>query len=122
MKISIGNLSQNLSENDLESFLSPHASITHLQIKRDKATKKSLGFGTFEVPDNQVEKVLSACNGKELDGKPISLMKTEDPGKASGQNLPKGGTNSKGPGGFGKNSGPSSGKTGVMRRGGSRGS
>ncbi|TGM16903.1 RNA-binding protein, partial [Leptospira selangorensis] len=77
MKLSIGNLPQTLTDEALEKLLSAFGIVTHLQIKRDKLTKVSLGYGTAEMADADAEKAIASLNGKELEGKKIVLVHQE---------------------------------------------
>ncbi|GBF49277.1 RNA binding protein [Leptospira ryugenii] len=122
MKISIGNIPQSLTEDQLKDLLSPFGSTSHLTIKRDKITKVSLGFGSVEMDDTSAEKAIASLNGKEIDGKKIVLVNQEVLAKEqqSAGNQKNAPLNQKSP--FGKSQGPSGGNTGVMRRGGQRGS
>ncbi|TGN13977.1 RNA recognition motif domain-containing protein [Leptospira ilyithenensis] len=120
MKLSIGNLPQSLNEDQLKALFSAHGTVTSVNIKRDKITKVSLGFGTAEVEDSSAEKAIQALNGKEVEGKKIVVVKHEDlanqsSGTGQQKNLP---LNQKSA--FGKTVG--GGNTGVPRRGGNRGS
>ncbi len=124
MKISIGNLPQSLSEEDLAQLFRDHGPINHVIIKRDKNTKKSLGYGSIEVEEQKADALIAAFHGKEIEGKTLAVVKQEElakgiqtTGKQKGNPLPAKGNQ------FGRTSSPGGGgNTGVQRRGGSRGS
>ncbi|XDD44094.1 RNA recognition motif domain-containing protein [Leptospira sp. WS60.C2] len=122
MKLSIGNLPQTLSDEALEKLLSAHGKVTHLQIKRDKLTKVSLGYGTAEMADADAEKAIAALNGKELEGKKIVVVNQEELTKAQNEAQKKKGSPAVAKPTFGRNQTTGGGNTGVQRRGGSRGS
>ncbi|TGN19285.1 RNA recognition motif domain-containing protein [Leptospira idonii] len=122
MKLSIGNLPQSLSEDQLKALLVAHGSVTSVTIKRDKITKVSLGFGSAEMDEASAEKAIQALNGKEIEGKKIVVVKQEDLAAQNAstdkqKNLSTGQKNI-----FGKQAQGGGGNTGVQRRGGSRGS
>lgn len=122
MKISFSNFPQDMSEEDINKVFSEYGSIDKLILKRDKLTKKSLGFGSLEMDDSSAEKAISALEGKEIGERKISVGDFEalqaklQTGKNAG-------------GGLSNSSGKSFGKTvmggggvGIQRRGGNRGS
>ncbi|MDZ4727645.1 MAG: RNA-binding protein [Leptospira sp.] len=122
MKISIGNLPQSLTEDQLKALLSPFGTVTSLTIKRDKITKVSLGFGSADMDEASALKAIAALNGKEVEGKKIAVVKQED--LANQHNNPNSAKsspmNQKSP--FGKAPSTTGASTGVQRRGGQRGS
>lgn len=124
MKLSLGNLPQTLSEEGLAELFRDHAPISHIVIKKDKNTKKSLGYGSVEVEDHKADALILAFHGKELEGKTLAVVKQEDlakglqtTGKQKGNPLPAKGNQ------FGRTNSPGGGgSTSVQRRGGNRGS
>ncbi|MCW7508786.1 RNA-binding protein [Leptospira levettii] len=122
MKLSIGNLPQTLSDDALGKLLSAYGKVTHLQIKRDKLTKVSLGYGTAEMADADAEKAIANLNGKELEGKKIVVVNQEELTKAQNEAQKKKGSPAVAKPTFGRNQTSGGGNTGVQRRGGSRGS
>ncbi|MGV3666625.1 MAG: RNA recognition motif domain-containing protein [Leptospira bouyouniensis] len=122
MKLSIGNLPQTLTDDALEKLLSAYGKVEHLQIKRDKLTKVSLGYGTAEMADADAEKAITNLNGKELEGKKIVVVNQEELTKAQNEAQKKKGSPAVAKPTFGRNQTSGGGNTGVQRRGGSRGS
>lgn len=122
MKISIGNLAQTQTEDQIKALLSPFGTVSSVTIKRDKITKVSLGFGSAEMEETAALKAMEALNGKEIDGKKIVLVKQEDlANQHAHTNTAKASPlNQKSP--FGKAPSTSGASTGVQRRGGQRGS
>lgn len=74
MKISFGNLSQNVSEDQLKKLFSEYGEVESLTIKRDKKTGVSLGYGHLEMEDSVAHKAIHELNGKEIDGKAIAVV------------------------------------------------
>jgi len=74
MKLSIGNLPQSFTDEDLKKLFSGFGEITHLSIKRDKKTGTSLGYGSLELPDENGLKAIESLNGKEIEGKKIAVV------------------------------------------------
>lgn len=123
MKISFSNFPQNLSETDIEKMFSTHGSVQHLVLKKDKLTKKSLGYGTLEMDDSAGEKSIAALNGTTLEDKVLAVGNLEElqskvNNKKGGAGLP---SNNQGGGKFHGRTQAVGGGTGVQRRGGNRG-
>jgi len=119
MKISIGNLSQTVKEDDLKKLFSSYGDVTAVHIKRDKKTNASLGYGSVEIPDKEAEKAIKGLNDKEIDGKKIVLIDSE---KLRVQNQDKNWDKSSGTGKIhGQKSGGFSGSTVRRSGGGGRG-
>lgn len=77
MRISVGNLPQTLSEEDLKKLFSEFGTVEEAFIKRDKKTKTSLGFGHVDMPDAQASKAIEKLNEKEIEGKKIVVVDSQ---------------------------------------------
>jgi RNA recognition motif-containing protein len=124
MKISFSNFPQTLSESDIQNLFSGHGPVSHFILKKDKLTKKSLGYGTLEMEDAAGEKAIQALNGKVLEEKTVSVGNLEELQQKvqnkKGGSLP---SNNLGGGKFhGRNQSGGGASVGVQRRGGNRGS
>lgn len=123
MKISFSNFPQDLNEPDIEKIFSEFGTVNKLTMKRDKLTKKFLGFGTIEMEDNPGKKAVSELNGKTLQEKVLSVGDFDEL-QAKLQSGKQGSTaNNPGSAGkvFGRSSGTGGSGAGVLRRGGNRG-
>ena len=70
MKIYIGNLAQNVQEEDLNTLFSQHGKVDSVKIIRDMYTKISKGFGFIEMfVKDEAKKALDVLNSYELKGK-----------------------------------------------------
>ncbi|TGK13987.1 RNA-binding protein [Leptospira fletcheri] len=78
MKISVGNLPQDWSEEDLQKLFSEFGQTQHISIKRDKLTGRSLGYGSLEMEDESAKKALNALNKKEISGKTLAVVDSEE--------------------------------------------
>ncbi len=72
MNIYVGNLSSEVSEEDLKNLFSEYGNITTVKVIKDMYSGTSKGFGFIEL-SNQTEahKAINELNGKELKGKSI---------------------------------------------------
>lgn len=72
MNIYVGNISWDLTEEDLKSAFEPHGQVSTVKIITDKYTGRSRGFAFVEMPEKaEAEAAISGLNGKELKGREI---------------------------------------------------
>jgi RNA recognition motif-containing protein len=72
MNIYVGNISWDLTEEDLKSAFEAHGQVSTVKIITDKFTGRSRGFGFVEMPEKaEAEAAISGLNGKELKGREI---------------------------------------------------
>jgi len=72
MNIYVGNLSQEVTEDDLREAFESFGQITSLKIIKDKFSGESRGFGFIEMPARQeAMAAMENLDGKELKGKTI---------------------------------------------------
>lgn len=72
VKLYIGNLPYNVTEERLQQHFAQHGSVLSARIITDKFTGRSKGFGFVEMGANQdAEKAISALNGTDFEGRNI---------------------------------------------------
>lgn len=70
MNIYIGNLAQNVQEEELNTLFSQHGKVDSVKIIRDMYSKVSKGFGFIEMlAKDEAQKALDVLNSFELKGK-----------------------------------------------------
>ena len=70
MNIYVGNLAQNVQEEDLNTLFSQHGKVDSVKIIRDMYSKVSKGFGFIEMlVKDEAQKALDVLNTFELKGK-----------------------------------------------------
>jgi RNA recognition motif-containing protein len=128
MNIYVGNLSWNLSDEDLSNLFTPFGEVASAKIVIDKFTQRSKGFGFVEMPnDTEAQASIAQLNGSEVDGRNLvvneSRPKEGGSGAGGGSGFKKrsfgGGSGGSGGGGFKK--GGSGGGFGNRSGGGSGG-
>lgn len=74
MNIYLGNLSREVTEEDLRHAFEGFGQVVSVSIIKDKFSGESRGFGFLEMP-NKVEAraAISGLNGKELKGRTLSV-------------------------------------------------
>ncbi len=72
MNIYTGNLSYDLSEDDLKGAFEAYGEVTSAKIISDRYSGRSKGFGFVEMPsDDAAKAAIEALAGKELAGRPL---------------------------------------------------
>ena len=72
MKLYVGNLSFNLSDNDLKAKFEEFGAVESANIITDRETGRSKGFGFVEMQDAaQGAEAIAQLNGSEFDGRKV---------------------------------------------------
>ncbi len=105
MKIYVGNLSYDVTEEDLRSAVEPFGEVVSVTIIKDKFSGQSKGFGFVEMASkNQGQAVIESLNGKEMKGRTLNVNearpRTDNRGGKGGFGRSRGGPGG-GKGGFG---------------------
>jgi RNA recognition motif-containing protein len=88
-KLFVGNLSFNTTENDLQDAFAAHGTVLETNLMMDRATGRPRGFGfvTMSSPE-EAQKAIDALNGKDLDGRALTVNvakpREERPGGGGG--------------------------------------
>ena len=113
MNIYVGNLSWNMTEEDLRSLFEQYGSVSTVKIVKDRETGRSRGFGFVDMPDdNEGQAALTNLYDTEVQGRKIIVNESQTKPNAGG-----GG----GGGGFKKRSFGGGGGGGGYRKGGGGG-
>ncbi len=74
MNIYVGNLSYNLSDNDLQQKFAEFGAVSSAKIIEDRDTGRSKGFGFVEMPnDDEGAKAIEGLNGTYVDGRSLTV-------------------------------------------------
>src|SRR6266481_3304808 len=73
-KLFVGNLSFNITENDLHDAFSAHGTVVEANLMMDRTTGRPRGFGfvTMSTPE-EAQRAIDALNGKELAGRALTV-------------------------------------------------
>jgi cold-inducible RNA-binding protein len=102
-RLYVGNLSWEVAEGDLEKAFEQWGG-RNAAIPTDRDSGRSKGFGFIEVEDDQMNSAISAMNGKNLSGRPLTVNEArprEDRGGGGGYGGGGGGRGGYGGGGGG---------------------
>ena len=74
MKIYAGNLSYNVSDEDLRAAFAQFGTVDSADVIVDRATGRSKGFGFVEMSDaTEAKAAIEGLNGKDLDGRSLKV-------------------------------------------------
>ena len=74
MNIYVGNLSYEVTDDEVKDLFSPHGEISSVSIIKDKYSGQSKGFGFVEMPNQaEAEEAIKALNESELKGRNIKV-------------------------------------------------
>ena len=89
-KLFVGNLSWNSKDDSLKTLFSGAGTVVSAQVITDRYTGRSRGFGFVEMSsDEEADKAIAEINGKDLDGRQITVNEArarEDNGGGRGGN------------------------------------
>ncbi|MBT8484889.1 MAG: RNA-binding protein [Phycisphaerales bacterium] len=73
VKIYVGNLSFDTSEETLRSAFAAHGDVEDVAVITDRDTGRPRGFAFVSMPDSAARAAIEAMNGKELDGRTLNV-------------------------------------------------
>jgi len=74
MKLYVGNLSFETTENDLQDLFEQHGTVNEVHLVMDRMTGKSRGFAFVTMNDDaQANAAISAVNGQDLNGRSLKI-------------------------------------------------
>jgi RNA recognition motif-containing protein len=74
MKLYVGNLSFDTTENDLQDLFTQHGPVSEVSLMMDRMTGKSRGFAFITMNDKATaEAAMNALNGKEIGGRTLTV-------------------------------------------------
>jgi cold-inducible RNA-binding protein len=74
MKLYVGNLSFETTENDLQDLFEQHGEVSEVSLMMDRMTGKSRGFAFITMNDKaQAESAVAALNGNDVAGRALTV-------------------------------------------------
>lgn len=118
MKLYVGNISFNTSNQDLNDLFGAIGTVESANIIEDRETGRSRGFGFVEMASQaEGENAIAQLNGKEVDGRALKVNEAK-PQESRGGGYGGGGGNRGGGGGYGGGGGNRGGGSGGYGGGG----
>ncbi len=85
MKLYVGNLSYDTNEAELRELFTPYGEPDSAKVITDRDTGRSKGFGFVEFADNaQATAAMNALNGKEVNGRALTVNEARPRTESSG--------------------------------------
>ncbi len=72
-KLYVGNLPFQTTEDDLSDMFAAVGSVESVRIITDRDTGRSRGFGFIEMGDEDADKAINEFNGKDMEGRPLTV-------------------------------------------------
>jgi RNA recognition motif-containing protein len=116
-KLYVGNLAYGVSDSDLQQMFGAHGTVQSAQVIMDRDTGRSKGFGFVEMgSDQEAQAAIAALNGKEVDGRNLTVNEARPKTEGGGGRGGYGGGRGGGGGGGGRSGGGGGGYGGGGRR------
>jgi RNA recognition motif-containing protein len=100
-KLFVGNLSFNLTENDLQDAFAAFGTVTEVNLMMDRTTNRPRGFAFVSMSSKEeADKAIQGLNGKQLDGRALTVNEArprEDRPRGDGGGGGGGGGRDRGP-------------------------
>ena len=91
MKLYVGNLSFETTENDLQDLFEQHGQVGEVALMMDRMTGKSRGFAFVTMNEKaQAEAAISALNGTDFEGRNIVVSEARPQSPRSGSGYGEG--------------------------------
>ncbi len=94
MKIYVGNLSYNATEETLQGLFDNYGQVSEVAVITDRDTGRPRGFAFVTMDDSDARKAIEALNGTDLDGRSITVNEAKpraDRGGGGSRGGPRGG-------------------------------
>ncbi len=84
-KLFVGNLSFNVTENDLNDAFAAHGTVTETNLMVDRTTNGSRGFGFVTMSTaEEAQKAIDSLNGTDMAGRAITVSVARPRGERTG--------------------------------------
>ena len=84
-KLFVGNLSFDVTENDLQDLFAQAGAVNSVNVMQDRATGKPRGFGFVEMAtEEDTTKAISMFNGKDFKGRALTVNEARPREERSG--------------------------------------
>jgi RNA recognition motif-containing protein len=101
-KLYVGNLSYGTTDSDLQGMFEEYGTVESAQVIIDRDSGRSKGFGFVEMRnDQEAQAAINALNGKEVDGRSLTVNEARPREDRGGGRSGGGGRGGRGGGGYG---------------------
>lgn len=85
MKLYVGNLSRNTTDDTVRTAFEQFGEVSSVRILFDRETRQSRGFGFVEMPqDEQAKEAMEKLNETEIEGRRIRVNEAREPERTGG--------------------------------------
>jgi len=77
-KLFVGNLTWNVTDAQLEELFRDYGQVQSAQVVLDRDSGRSRGFGFVEIEAPDIDAVIQALNGSDLDGRALRIDRAEN--------------------------------------------
>jgi RNA recognition motif-containing protein len=121
MNIYVGNLSYEVTEEDLKEAFAVFGEVDTVKIIKDNYTGRSKGFGFVEMPaKSEAQSAIEGLNGKDLKGRNLNVNEARPRAEGRRSGPSRGGQHRRSGGGRGGGGRSGTGRGGEGRGGGGR--
>jgi RNA recognition motif-containing protein len=78
VKLFVGNLPWSIRDKELADLFSPHGQVQASRVITERDTGRSRGFGFVEIEANDIQSVINATNGMQVQGRELRVNEAED--------------------------------------------
>lgn len=78
VKLFVGNLPWSVGDAELNDIFASHGDVQSARVISDRDTGRSRGFGFVEMETNDLNALLQATDGYEVDGRNLRVNQAED--------------------------------------------
>ena len=91
-KLYVGNLTYEVTDSDLSKLFEVHGTVESAQVIIDRDARRSKGFGFVEMKtDQEAQAAIAALNGKEVNGRALTVNEAKPKTERSGSGGGRGG-------------------------------
>ena len=80
----VANLGFQVTDEELKSLFDKFGEVTSAKVIMDKGTGRSRGFGFVEMADKAGEEAMKELDGRQIDGRAISVTKAKPKSSSGG--------------------------------------
>ncbi|MFO7170280.1 MAG: RNA-binding protein [Chloroflexota bacterium] len=88
VKLFVGNLPWSVNDLTLEQLFASHAEVQSARVITDRDTGRSRGFGFVELETDDVNAVIRAVDGLEIEGRQLRVNEAEEKERGGGRRPP----------------------------------
>ncbi|MFP4436362.1 MAG: RNA recognition motif domain-containing protein [Chloroflexaceae bacterium] len=89
IKLFVGNLPWSVGDAELEDMFRDLGEIESVRVITDRETGRSRGFGFVEMQADDLNAVINATNGREIEGRQVRVNEAEEKGNSRPRRGPR---------------------------------